>query len=71
MDLRYDPDESLRSTSERTRIRFAARVEGNLGAALSIWGSGMLEDDEDEGSDQRPQNDIDRLIDSEGAQDTL
>ena len=70
LDLRYDPDGSLRSTSERTSIRFAPRVEGNLGATLlSLWGSGMLEDDEDEDSDQPPQNDIDRLISSEGSQD--
>ena len=54
-----------------TSIRLATRVEGNLGAALgSIWRSGMLENDEDEESSQRPQNDIDRPTDSEDLQDT-
>ena len=71
LDLRCDYDESLRSTSEMTSIRFATRVKGNLCAALgSIWGSGTLENDEDEESSQRPQNDIDRPIDSEDLQDT-
>ena len=49
LDLRYDPEEHSDVSAGQTSVRFASRVEGNLGASLnSIWGSGIQNDSEDE-----------------------
>ena len=57
LDLRYGPDEDPSTASNQTSIRFASRLQGNLGGSLnSVWGSGIPGDAEDVDVSHTPDN---------------